>query len=152
MDNQIQKELRGLLVNYGVEAVNLEWVKLLTTLESQIKAALKKDVVVVAPHVPVSVLAAPVPIETPPTPDASVVDKKTLHKNAIYKKRAELAEQGIDGRTLLTEANIKKWLSEGKTYWKIAEQTGMWDAEVSTIAKSFGVQSEVSKFIGLKKK
>lgn len=143
----VQKELRSLLVNYGVEAVNLEWVKLLTTLESQIKKALKKDVVVVAPT------AAPLtPAETSITPTAEVIDKKTLHKSVILKKRAELTEQNIDGRTLLTEPNLKKWIGEGKTYWKIAEETGVWDAEVSSIAKTFGIQSEVSKFIGLKKK
>jgi len=145
----VQKELRNLLINYGVETVNLEWVKLLTTLESQIKNALKKEVVVVTP---IATPITPVIAEEPPTAEAPVADKKTLHKNAILKKRAELTEKGVEGRSLLSETNLKKWIGEGKTYWKIAEETGVWDAEISALAKSFGIQSEVSKFIGLKRK
>jgi hypothetical protein len=151
----VQKELRSLLVNYGIEVVNLEWVKLLTTLESQIKSALKKEVVVVAPVTTPIPVATPVSTsipETTPTPETPVGDKRVAHKNAILKKREELTKQGINGHSLLSEANLKQWVNDGKTYWKIAEETGVWDAEISSLAKSYGVQSEVSKFIGLKKK
>ena len=148
-DVVIQKELRNLLVCYGVEKVNMSWVGLLTDLEAQIKNFRKREDAVEVPTV-----VSPVP--APPVSVAAVavegVDKRIAHKSAILKKRAELTEQNIEGRTLLTEANIKKWISEGLTYWKIAELTGVWDAEVSAIAKNFGQQSAVSKTIAFKKK
>jgi hypothetical protein len=145
----IQKELRNLLVCYGVERVNMEWVSLLTNLEAQIKSFRKREQPVEVPTL--------VPPTEPVVPSIVVtategVDKKTAHKNAILKKRAELAEQKVDGHTMLTEASMKKWISDGLTYWKIAELTGVWDAEVSTVAKNFGLQSAVSKAFVFKKK
>lgn len=148
-DVVIQKELRNLLVCYGVEKVNMGWVSLLTDLEAQIKNFRKREE-------PVEVPTVISPVSALPVSTAAVavegVDKKTAHKNAILKKRAELTEQKVEGRTLLTEASMKKWIAEGLTYWKIAELTGVWDAEVSTIAKNFGLQSTVSKTIAFKKK
>tara|TARA_R110000822_G_scaffold117876_2_gene250388 strand:+ start:100 stop:600 length:501 start_codon:yes stop_codon:yes gene_type:complete len=160
-DLVIQKELRNLLVCYGVEKVNMSWVGLLTDLEAQIKSFRKREDAVEDPTVLFPPLPTPVPKPTPAPPVSPVapvvvavegVDKKTAHKNAILKKRAELTEQNVEGRTLLTEANIKKWISEGLTYWKIAELTGVWDAEVSALAKNLGIQSAVSKTIAFKKK
>ena len=169
-DVVIQKELRNLLVCYGVEKVNMSWVGLLTDLEAQLKSFRKREDAVEVPTVqpppplaptpatPPSIKPTPTPPVSPAAPVAPAVvavggfDKKTAHKNAILKKRAELAEQNVEGRTLLTEANIKKWISEGLTYWKIAELTGVWDAEVSALAKNLGVQSAVSKTIAFKKK
>lgn len=159
-DLVIQKELRNLLVCYGVEKVNMGWVSLLTDLEAQIKIFRKREEAVEVPTVlsPVQPKPTPKPTPAPPASPAVVaievegVDKKTAHKNAILKKRAELVEQNVEGRTLLTEANIKKWISEGLTYWKIAELTGVWDAEVSALAKNLGLQSAVSKTIAFKKK
>lgn len=151
-DLVIQKELRNLLVCYGVEKVNMAWVGLLTDLEAQIKNFRKREDAVEVPTV-----LSPAP-PTPASPVSPVVvavegvDKKTAHKNAILKKRAELVEQNVDGRTLLTEASMKKWIAEGLTYWKIAELTGVWDAEISALAKNFGIQSAVSKTIAFKKK
>ena len=155
-DLVIQKELRNLLVCYGVEKVNMGWVSLLTDLEAQLKNFRKREDAVEVPTVlsPVLPKPTPAPPVSPVAPAAVVVegvDKKTAHKNAILKKRAELTEQNIEGRTLLTEANIKKWISEGLTYWKIAELTGVWDAEVSALAKNLGVQSAVSKTVAFKK-
>lgn len=157
-DHVIQKELRNLLVCYGVEKVNMAWVSLLTDLEAQLKNFRKREDAVEVP----AVLSPTPPIKPTPAPPVSPVapaivavegvDKKTAHKNAILKKRAELVEQNVEGRSLLTEANIKKWISEGLTYWKIAELTGVWDAEVSALAKNFGIQSAVSKTIAFKKK
>jgi hypothetical protein len=157
-DLVIQKELRNLLVCYGVEKVNMGWVSLLTDLEAQLKNFRKREDAVEVP----TVLSPTPPIKPTPAPPVSPVapavvavegvDKKTAHKNAILKKRAELVEQNVEGRSLLTEANIKKWISEGLTYWKIAELTGVWDAEVSALAKNFGIQSAVSKTIAFKKK
>jgi len=157
-DLVIQKELRNLLVCYGVEKVNMGWVSLLTDLEAQLKNFRKREDAVEVP----TVLSPTPPIKPTPAPPVSPVapavvavegvDKKTAHKNAILKKRADLALQNVEGRTLLTEANLKKWILEGLTYWKIAELTGVWDAEVSAVAKNFGLQSEVSKTIAFKKK
>jgi hypothetical protein len=163
-DLVVQKELRNLLVCYGVEKVNKSWIGLLTDLESQLKNFRKREeavelptVVIPAPPKPVF-KSVPKPTSAPPvSPEAPVVvvdelDKRVLHKNAILKKRAELTEQNIEGRTLLTESNLKKWIADGLTYWKIAEMTGVWDAEVSTLAKSLGLQSAVSKSFVYKKK
>ena len=144
-DHVIQKDLRNLLVCYGVEKVNMGWVSLLSDLEAQIKNFRKREEAVEVPTlVPPEEHAVPVTVEG--------VDKKTAHKNAILKKRAELTEQKVDGHTMLTEASMKKWISDGLTYWKIAELTGVWDAEVSTVAKKFGLQSAVSKAFIFKKK
>ncbi len=156
-EHVIQKELRNLLVCYGVERVNMEWVNLLTNLETQIKSFRKREVpveipTVLSPALPNPTPAPPVSPVTPPAVVVEGVDKKIMHKDAILKKRAELTEQNIEGRTLLTEANLKKWIAEGLTYWKIAELTGVWDAEVSALAKSHGLQSTVSKNIIFKKK
>jgi hypothetical protein len=157
-DHRINENLRLLLINYGVEKVNMCWVALLADLEAQIKAFRRPR------EVPVEVPTAlgpmgpvlPMPVAPPVSPVAPVAvdstDKKTAHKIAILKKRAELNEQKVEGRTLLTEINLKKWIAEGLTYWKIAELTGVWDAEVSALAKNLGIQSAVSKTIAFKKK
>lgn len=134
--------LLSLLATYGVEQVNMAWVGLLTTLESQLKTVLKKDAQTQTP--PPSPVA--IPVASPPVLQITEVpqDKKTIHRDAILKKRAELDKEGIKGQTLLSETNMKKWIADGLSYWKIAEQTGVWDAEVSVAAKSFGLQSAVS--------
>lgn len=160
-DLVIQKELRNLLVCYGVERVNRNWTELVIDLEAQIKSFRKREEAVEVPTLPKPLPAPPVsPVDvvvTEPVVVAEPVvveaaDKKTAHKNAILKKRAELNEKKVEGRTLLTEINLKKWIAEGLTYWKIAELTGVWDAEVSALAKNYGLQSEVSKTIAFKKK
>jgi hypothetical protein len=140
----------------------MTWVTLLINLENELKVALgtkestTEEIPFEAsdPGTPASVpktKSVPKPTLAPPV-SPIVEDKKTNHKNAIIKKRVELTEQCVEGRTLLTEENLKKWIAEGLTYWKIAEMTGVWDAEVSALAKSFGLQSEVSKTIAFKKK
>jgi len=153
-DLVIQRELRNLLVCYGVEKVNMSWVGLLTDLEAQLRSFRKREEPVEVPTVLSPTPALPVSPVTTPAVVVAVegVDKKTAHKNAILKKRAELTEKNVEGRALLTEASMKKWISEGLTYWKIAELTGVWDAEVSALAKNFGLQSAVSKTIAFKKK
>ena len=120
----------------------MAWVGLLTSLESQLKTVLKKEQPApTPPPTPVAVAVA-----SPPVLQITEVpqDKKTIHRDAILKKRAELDKEGIKGQTLLSETNMKKWIADGLSYWKIAEQTGVWDAEVSVAAKSFGLQSAVS--------
>ena len=165
-EHVIQKELRNLLVCYGVERVNRNWTELVIDLEAQIKSFRKREEAVEVPTLPKPTLPKPLPappvspvdvvvVEPVAVPEPVVVeatDKKTAHKNAILKKRAELNEKKVEGRTLLTEINLQKWIAEGLTYWKIAELTGVWDAEVSALAKNYGLQSEVSKTIAFKKK
>jgi len=79
------------------------------------------------------------------------LNKRRIHKETIAKQKEKLDAQGINGRQLLTADAMKKWIDDGKTYWDIAEQTGVPDADISVLAKSFGLQSKVSKLIGLKK-
>ena len=141
--------LLNLLATYGVEQVNMAWVNLLTTLEAQLKVALKREVPAATPAPVTPVVSTPPVLEISEAPE----DKKTIHRNAIVKKRAELDGQGITGQSLLTETNMKKWIDDGFSYWKIAEQTGVWDAEVSAAAKKFNLKSAVAnKYIFNKRK
>ena len=79
-------------------------------------------------------------------------DKKELHREAILLKRTQLISEGKKPEDSLTEATLKKMIQdEGKTYWQIAEEIGCVDSVISSFAKSFGLQSKVSKLIGLKK-
>jgi len=176
-DHVIDKELRNLLITYGVEKVNTGWVNLLTTLESQLKKALHPEVKPKTPEVVLTntietQVALPVPkkvvkkTQAPPAPtpvpepvvekvvhDKKMADlnKRKIHKETVAKQKEKLDAQGINGRQLLTADAMKKWIDDGKTYWDIAEQTGVPDADISVLAKSFGLQSKVSKLIGLKK-
>ena len=86
--------------------------------------------------------------ETPEDPKT----KKALHKEIVEKKNAELFAKGIKANTLLTLNAMSNWIKEGKTYWWIAEETGVSDAEVSAMAKQYGLQSQVSKMVLFKKK
>jgi len=182
-DHVIHKELRNLLVQFGVEKVNMAWVGLLTTLESQLQKVLHPEVkpktpdvvltnTIESPLVPPAVkkvirkkdilatpASAPAPTPTPaPEPEKVVsekkmadLSKKKMHKEAIAKRKEMLDAQGINGRQLLTADAMKKWIDDGKTYWDIAEQTGVPDTDISVLAKSFGLQSKVSKLIAFKK-
>lgn len=99
-----------------------------------------KQVVITSPK------AQKVVAAKPPSPAV-----KQLHKNEVEKKRQELLEKGIQPESLLTEANLKKWLAEGKSYMKIAKETGVHETQISTLAKSFGLQSKISKYVAMKK-
>jgi len=178
MNPELSRTLRALLIEYGVEEVNMAWVGLLTGLESQLQKVLHPEVKPKTPEIvltntiePVLLPAVkkvvkkkdivPVPIPTPaPTPPPEKVvsekkmadlNKKKMHKETIAKRKEMLEAQGINGRQLLTADAMKKWIDDGKTYWDIAEQTGVPDIDISVLAKSFGLQSKVSKLIGLKK-
>ena len=170
--------LLNLLVQFGVEEVNMAWVNLLTNLESQLKEVLHP---VEKPKTPqgggpplpanepsqppawkkvpkVKDAKKPEPEPTPAPAPVNVDDKKMadlnkrkIHKEAVAKRKEVLESQGINGRQLLTADAMKKWIDDGKTYWEIAEQTGVPDTDVSVIAKSFGLQSKVSKLIAFKK-
>ena len=86
-----------------------------------------------------------------PQESAGKVKKGVLSKEeqaeAVEKKRKELEAQDINPGALLTEENLRKWLSEGKTYQGIArDYVGVHESIVSERARSFGLRSNVSKY------
>lgn len=77
---------------------------------------------------------------------------KDEQKAEVLKKRKELETQGIKPESLLTKENLTKWLDEGMSYQRIArEYVGVSENEVSAVAKAFGLQSNISKFLFAKK-
>lgn len=83
---------------------------------------------------------------------ADVKQQKAKHREEVDKKRQELIEKGVKPETLLTEVNLRKWLNDGWSYLKIAKETGVHEAIVANTAKSFGLQSNISKYVAMKKK
>jgi hypothetical protein len=78
---------------------------------------------------------------------------KAKHKEEVLKKRKELEDQGIKPESLLTKENLTKWLGQGMSYMKIArEHVGVPENEVAAAAKTFGLQSDMRKYIVMKKK
>lgn len=78
---------------------------------------------------------------------------KEEQKEAVLAKRKEMDAKGIKPETLLTKENLEKWLGQGMSYQRIArEYVGVPENEVSAIAKAFGLQSNVSKFMIANKK
>ena len=77
---------------------------------------------------------------------------KAKHREEVLKKHKELTEQGIRPESLLTKENLTKWLGEGLSYMRISrEHTGVPENEIAAIAKTFGLQSDVKKYIAIKK-
>jgi hypothetical protein len=77
---------------------------------------------------------------------------KAKHREDVLKKHKELTEKGIKPESLLTKENLSKWLGEGMSYMRIArEETGVSENEIAAIAKTFGLQSDVKKYIIMKK-
>jgi hypothetical protein len=73
------------------------------------------------------------------------------HREAVNKKKAELEEKGMNPMNLLTKDNMSNWLGQGLSYQKIARETGVHENEISTLAKTMGLQSNVSKMVYFKK-
>ena len=167
MTDALERTLRALWVEYGLQQLNMAYVNMLTTMETQLKElrsppVLPKPQTVVlmntidtptdpkvvvkkkTPSVPAPV-PAPVPEKVTDEKKMADLNKRKIHKETVGKRKELLEGQGINGRQMLTQDAIKKWLDEGKTYWDIAEQTGVPDADISVLAKSFGLQSKVSK-------
>ena len=115
-------------------------------------------------------LASPPPAPMPPTPVPvsqpevntleapaekskfrSPAEVKRFQKEAESKKRAELDAKGITVATLMTRDNLKKWIEdEGHTFaWVAREMIGCADTLVSTMAKNYGIQSNISKKRGI---
>jgi hypothetical protein len=77
---------------------------------------------------------------------------KARHREEVVKKNKELIEKGIRPESLLTKDNLAKWLAEGMSYMRIArEQVGVHENEVAVMAKNFGLQSDIKKYIVMKK-
>ena len=77
---------------------------------------------------------------------------KAKHREEVAKKHKELTEKGIRPESLLTKENLTQWLSQGMSYMRIArELVGVHENEVAAIAKTFGLQSDIKKYIVMKK-
>jgi hypothetical protein len=74
-------------------------------------------------------------------------DIKKWQKEQEEKKAVELRAAGVNPVSLLTEANIRKWVvDEKKTFAAIArEYVGLSELVISTEAKKYGLQSETTK-------
>jgi len=84
-------------------------------------------------------------------------DIKKWQKEQEDNKAAELRAAGINPASLLTEANMRKWVvDEKKTFAAIArEYVGLSDGVIASEAKRYGLQSDIAKrraaIIGAKK-
>jgi hypothetical protein len=77
---------------------------------------------------------------------------KAKHKEEALKKYKELSDKGIKPESLLTKENLSKWLGEGMSYMRIArEVVGVHENEIAAVAKTFGLQSDIKKYIVMKK-
>lgn len=77
---------------------------------------------------------------------------KAKHKEDVIKKYKELQVKGIRPEELLTKDNLTLWLSQGMSYMRIArELTGVPETQIAAVAKNFGLQSDIKKFIVMKK-
>ena len=88
-------------------------------------------------------------ILSPPAID--VKQQKAKHREEVDTKRQDLITKGVKPESLLTEVNLRKWLGDGQSYLKIAKETGVHEQQVALIAKGFGLQSNISKYVAMKK-
>jgi hypothetical protein len=74
-------------------------------------------------------------------------DIKKWQKEQEDNKAAELRAAGINPVSLLTEANMRKWVvDEKKTFAAIArEYVGLSDGVIASEAKKYGLQSDVAR-------
>lgn len=151
MSDDIDRVLRSLFITYGPLKVQERWENILQEFKQWI-AQVEKPKPLANPIILKDVL---VPHEKPVDSDKEKENQKNkmkAHKEAILKKRTELAAQGIIPETLLTEENLRKWIQqEKKNYWKIAEETGCQDSDISTKAKFLNIFSDVALLIRKKK-
>lgn len=77
---------------------------------------------------------------------------KAKHREEVAKKYKEISEKGIKPESLLTKENLTVWLGQGMSYMRIAREiTGVNENEIAAIAKTFGLQSDVKKYIVMKR-
>ena len=77
---------------------------------------------------------------------------KAKHREEVAKKHKEVSEKGIKPESLLTKENLTQWLGSGMSYMRIArEMVGVHENEIAAVAKTFGLQSDIKKYIVMKK-
>ena len=105
---------------------------------------LKKETVTEVPSPQPSV---PQPSVQENVSTAAAKEAKQHQKELEVKKRQELEASGVVPESLLTEENLRKWiLTEKRTFAYIARMyVGCPEAQVATVAKSFQIESEISK-------
>lgn len=150
----LESDLTRLFIQYKPSQVIQTWNKVL----ADFRAALQETTPAPPTIVMKNEIVEPVVGKPPeqksqstsvPFPDKEAQKAKLkAHKEAVQKKREELASQGIIPETQLTEENLKKWIQvEGKNYWLIAEMTGCNDNDISNLAKSKGILSPIAMMI-----
>ena len=70
-----------------------------------------------------------------------------MHVSKVHMKKIELSGKGINGYSLLTKESLEKWLTDGWTYWKIAEETGCSADDVSKSCKGYGLKKPEKKVV-----
>ena len=112
---------------------------------------------------PPAVITPTVPVATPLATvhtESGLRDPKDIkkwQKEQEDNKASELRAAGINPISLLTEANMRKWVvEEKKTFAAIArEYVGLSDVVIASEAKKYGLQSDIAKrraaIIGAKK-
>jgi hypothetical protein len=158
----LEHKLRDLFLGYGPVQVMVSWNKVLSEFRQALQLYDTKPTTLVLKDVVEPVTKNPIEIPKPqaqklmasPPSDKDVQkDKMRLHKEAILKKRQDLAAQGIIPETQLTDENLRKWIqTEKKTYWMIAELTGCNDIDISAKAKALDILSDVAKYIRHKRR
>ena len=153
----LESDLTRLFIQYRPSQVIQTW----NTILADYRSALQETTPVPPTITMKNEIVEPVlgPVESNPKPTAvpfpdkeAQKAKMKAHKEAVQKKREELASQGVIPETQLTEENLKKWIQvENKNYWTIAEMTGCNDNDISNIAKSKNILSPVAMMIRKRK-
>ena len=73
--------------------------------------------------------------------------KKDIHLSKVHMKKIELSGKGVNPYSLLTKESLEKWLLEGWTYWRIAEETGCSADDVSKSCKGYGLKKPEKKSV-----
>lgn len=131
--------------------VEPEVLSLESPLPTPVPAATDENIREVVIHPKGSVPVVPVTGEPQQQAQPQAKWSKEEHREAVTKKKAELEEKGINPMNLLTKDNMSNWLGQGLSYQKIARETGVNENEVSALAKTMGLQSNVSKMVYFKK-
>lgn len=127
--------------------VEPEVLTLESPLPTPVPAATDENIREVVIHPKGSVPVVPVTGEPQQQPKWNTKE----HREAVTKKKTELEEKGIIPINLITKENMSNWLGQGLSYQKIARETGVNENEVSALAKTMGLQSNVSKMVYFKK-
>ena len=159
----VEQDLKKLFVLYGPEKVFTSWLKVVSEFRKALSDYDTKPQTLTLTNVlePVTKNPIEIPVAKPePAQEKTTLhpdkefqkEKMKLHKEAILKRRQELASQGVIPETQLTEENLKRWIQqEKKNYWTIAELTGCSDNDISHVAKTKNILSDVAMMIRKKR-